>query len=293
MVIIPVGATGTISLRNAHDSPAMQAVDLIADVVGYFPTGSGFNGVNPSRVLDTRNPADANAGAVAPGGQIDLQIAGRGGLPSGGVDTVVVNLTATDPESTGYVTSWPTGEKRPDASSVNFTAGSSVPNLVLARLGAGGRVSLWNSNDSVFMGRVHLIADVTGWLPGGSGYHSLVPDRILDTRRGLGAAAAAVGPGGQLDLQVTGRGGIPSSGVSAVVLNLTATNTSAPGYITTWPTGGRRPDASSLNFGSSSVANLVLAKVGPDGRISLWNSNDSPLMASADLVADVVGWFAA
>jgi hypothetical protein len=222
-----------------------------------------------------------------------LPVSGRGGLPATGVDTVVVNLTATDAARTGYITSWPTGAARPNASSLNFTQGQTVPNLTLAKLGAGGRLSLWNSDDSTEMGPVHLIADVTGWLPSSSRYTSLVPQRILDTRAGIGAAAAPVAPGGQLDLQVTGLAGVPTAGVGAVVLNLTATNTSAPGYVTSWPTGQARPNSSSLNFGRSSVANLVLAKVGPDGLISLWNAADSPAMASADLIADVVGWFAA
>jgi hypothetical protein len=38
-------------------------------------------------------------------------------------------------------------------------AGGTVPNLVVARLGAGGKVSLYNGSAA----SVHLIADVAGW----------------------------------------------------------------------------------------------------------------------------------
>ncbi|HEV2068361.1 MAG TPA: S8 family serine peptidase, partial [Acidimicrobiales bacterium] len=52
----------------------------------------------------------------------------------------------------------------------------------------------------------------------GGGYHALEPSRILDTRSGNGAPAAKVGPGARVDLQVTGRGGVPATGVTAVVM---------------------------------------------------------------------------
>ena len=78
-----------------------------------------------------------------------------------------------------------------------------------------------------------------------------------------------------------------------MLVNLTVTNTSAGGYLTTWPKGEARPIASSLNFAAGqTVANLAVAKVGADGSISIWNSNDAPSMASTDVLVDVVGWFA-
>ena len=53
---------------------------------------------------------------------------------------------------------------------------------------------------------------------GGLGTYELVaPARLLDTRSGLGAAKAEIGPGGTVTLQVAGRGGVASGGVSAVV----------------------------------------------------------------------------
>ena len=47
---------------------------------------------------------------------------------------------------------------------------------------------------------------------------------------------------------MTGRGGLPATGVGAVVLNVTATGPTAQGYLTVYPTGGTRPTASNLNF---------------------------------------------
>jgi hypothetical protein len=96
-----------------------------------------------------------------------------------------------------------------------------------------------------------------------------------------------------MQLSVLGRSGVPATGVAAVVLNLTATGAAANGYLTTWPTDNAKPNASSLNFAAGqTVANLVVAKVGADGSIKIWNSNDSPAMGPVHIIVDVVGWFA-
>jgi len=112
---------------------------------------------------------------------------------------------------------------------------------------------------------------------------------LLDTR-----GSSALGAGQSVDLAVLGRAGVPAAGVGAVVLNVTATDAAASGYLTTWPKGEARPTASSLNYtGGQTIANLVVAKVGADGSITLWNSNDSAAMSSVNVVVDIVGWLPA
>ena len=59
-------------------------------------------------------------------------------------------------------------------------------------------------------------------LAAGADVVPLTPDRILDTRAGTGVAqAGTVGPAASIDVVVLGRGGVPSSGVDAVVVNIT------------------------------------------------------------------------
>ena len=283
LVVAKVGANGSISIWNSNDSPAMQSVDVIVDIVGWFPAAA-MGAIIPDRLLDTRAST-----AVAPGATINLPVLGRSGVPTTGVSAVIVNLTVTNTAAGGYLTTWPTDQTRPNASSLNFAAGQTVANLVVAKVGANGSISIWNSNDSPAMQHVDVIVDVVGWLPAGDTFGSLVPDRLLDTRETI-----AVAPGATINLPVLGRSGVPTTGVSAVIVNLTVTNTAAGGYLTTWPTDQTRPNASSLNFAAGqTVANLVVAKVGANGSISIWNSNDSPAMQHVDVIVDVVGWFAA
>lgn len=96
-------------------------------------------------------------------------------------------------------------------------------------------------------------------------------------------------PGATLPLQVTGRGGVPASGVAAVALNVTSVNPSATSYLTAWPAGVARPLASNLNLTANrTVANMVFVKVGADGVVNLYNA-----AGRTDVVVDVAGWYAA
>jgi len=69
-------------------------------------------------------------------------------------------VTATDPTIGGFLTVHPSGELRPKASNLNFAAGQTIANLVVAKVGSNGMVSIYNDT-----GSTHLIADVAGWLP--------------------------------------------------------------------------------------------------------------------------------
>ncbi|MBI4884752.1 MAG: hypothetical protein HY826_11945, partial [Actinobacteria bacterium] len=68
-------------------------------------------------------------GALSGGVALNLTIAGRGGVPASGVGSVAVNVTAINPSAAGYLTVWPTGQPRPNASNLNFVPGQVVPNM--------------------------------------------------------------------------------------------------------------------------------------------------------------------
>ncbi len=215
---------------------------------------------------------------------------GRGGVPTGGVSAVVLNVTATGGDTGGFVTAYPNGSTRPTASNLNYVGGASVANLVVAKLGPDGRgVNLFNGSP----GRIDLVADLAGWFVDGAASDagaltSLVPSRILDTRADVPTGTSGpVAAQATQSLRVLGVGGVPSSGVSAVVLNVTVTETTAPGYVTAYPGGTARPTASNLNYSrGQTVPNLVVVKVGADGTVSFFNGSSR----SAQLVADVAGY---
>jgi hypothetical protein len=100
----------------------------------------------------------------------------------------------------------------------------------------------------------------------------LQPERVLDTREGLGAPKLKVPPRGAVDLTILGVGGVPASDVSAVVLNVTITQTSGAGFVQVYPTAQSTPGAfSNINHTAAgqTIAGLVTAPVGDGGRVTL------------------------
>ena len=243
--------------------------------------------LTPVRLLDTRNGQGGNLSPIDEDTFTELKVAGVGGVPTAGVTAVVMNVTATGPTASGYITAWPSGDPRPLVSNINFVPGQTVPNLVTVKLGANGRVNLYNS-----AGSTDLIADVSGYyttIPPAAGgrFTAVTPTRLLDTRDGTGGTLGPLGLNGALNLTVTGVGGVPSTGVTAVALNVTADQPTGTGYLTVWPTGEAQPTASTHNFTPNlTVANLVLAKVGAGGQVSIYNS-----AGNTHVIADVIGYF--
>src|SRR5207244_2400793 len=118
-------------------------------------------------------------------------------------------------------------------------------------LGAGGMDNVYGA------GRANALAACTCVdtppsgappLAGPAYYHPVTPARILDTRTSTGGFPSKIGQGCHASVQVTGVGGVPASGVTAVVMNTTVTEVSAPSYLTVYPSGVARPLSSNLNF---------------------------------------------
>ncbi|MCX5587041.1 N-acetylmuramoyl-L-alanine amidase [Streptomyces erythrochromogenes] len=267
--------------KNGKVSTSLP-VTVEADVsdVKYVP-------VLPKRLMDTREGVGVPKAKVGPGEVAILKVAGVQGIPAYGVTSVALNVTATNPTEAGHVSVYPNGVARPSTSNLNFTAGQTIPNLVVVPV-QDGIVQFYNS-----AGTVDLIADINGYFLAsgeGSTHMNLGPKRILDTRDGTGGAPVApVGQGQVLDLQVsglTGVEGVPVEGVTAVVLNVTATNPSTAGHVSVYPHGTTRTSASNLNFTTGqTIPNLVIVPV-VDGKISFYNN-----AGTVDLIADITGYF--
>ncbi len=283
LVVSKIGVGGKVCLFAAGGT------QLVADVAAYLPAGADFGAMSPSRLLDTRGlPTvdgwSSGVGAVSAGQIVELPVVNRGGVP-GDAGSVVVNVTAADPTTWGYVTVFPCGAPVPVASNLNFEPGRTVPNLVVSEVGAGGKVCLYSA------GTTQLIADVAAWFPTGADFAGASPVRLLDTRQsptvdGAFQAQGTLAAGGEIRLAVTGRAQVPV-GATAVVLNVTAASPSADGFVTVWPCGAL-PLASNLNFTPGhTVPNLVMAPVSADGKVCLYTAG------ATDLVADVAGWFKA
>ncbi len=279
MALVGLGPDGCIGVYNASGT-----TDCVVDVMGYVRAdpGSGLLPLVPDRLLDTRTGNGAPAQRLRAGRTIDVMVAGRGGVPASGADSVVLNVAAVAPSGRGYVSVWPSGQRRPLVSNLNYERGRNVPNLVVCKLGTDGAVSLYASG-----GDLDLVADVVGcFTADGARMMPVTPTRLLDTRRGQGARSGPLTAASEIELVVAGVGGVASN-ARAVVLNVTAAEATSDTYVTVYPNGVGRPTASTLNVtAGGTIANLAIAKVGSGGRVRLYNH-----LGATHLVADVAGYF--
>lgn len=155
LAVAALGPGGRVCLLTS------QAAHLVVDVAGYVPGWAAFEPLLPARLLETRSGLGTVDGRANDIGRRDagsttvVVVDGRGGV-RGPASAIVLNVTVTEPEAAGYVTVYPCGGTRPVVSNVNYAAGQTIANAVIARLGEGGQVCLFTSQPT------HLVVDVDG-----------------------------------------------------------------------------------------------------------------------------------
>lgn len=284
--IVPIGSGGQVTFYNNTGS-----TDVVVDLEGYFApeatgtTAGSYVPLAPARITDTRPASqEPNSGdTLGPGSTLDVQVTGEGAVPASGVAAALLNVTVTDTTSPSYLTVYPQGTPFPGSSNLNWVAGDTVPNRVVVPVGTSGQIAVFKQ-----MGSTDVVVDVDGYFTDGTStpaaaslFSPITPVRVLDTRD----TGQTLGPGVSLTQEMAGVDGIASN-ADAVVTNVTATDTTAPGYLTVYP-GGTPPLASDLNWSpAQTVANLTVATLGGAGAVSVFND-----IGSVDVVIDAFGYF--
>jgi len=227
LVHVPVGINGQVSIYNFAGS-----TDVVVDEEGWFSTQAGtfggYNALTPARLLDTRN-GTGGCSTMSTGSVCNLQITGAGGVPALGVYSVVLNATATNTTTPGFLTLFGGGAV-PIASNLNWYAGQTIANRVIVKLGTNGKIMIYNA-----AGSADVVIDVSGYFTdstaSGKFFTPLSPARVLDTR----VSGGTIGSNGTLStFQITGINGVPAN-ATAVFLNATVTNTTCLLYTSPSP----------------------------------------------------------
>ena len=265
-VLATIGTTFNLDISSAYAST----------------TGNTYIPVSPIRILDTRLTHQT----LGPNSSLSLQVAGVSGVPAT-ASAVAINVTVTDTTAPSYLSIYPSGQSLPNVSNLNWMPGITIANLAVVPVGSNGDITFYNDQ-----GNADVVVDLQGYFTSGSAgsyYVPLPPARICDTRSGSGEpyAGHTLGTGGTLNVQVTGAGDIPTSGVTAAVLNVTVTNTTTPSYLSVYPAGEAYPGTSTLNWlPPTTIANRVIVPVGTNGQVTVYNAQ-----GQADVVIDVSGYF--
>ena len=313
LVEVGVGSNGQVAISSD------TTTDIVVDVEGYYsvPAAAGqglYNGLSaPARICDTRpfNPSNLTGGdaqcigkTLAPNTPLSVQVTGNGGIPSFGVTAVVLNLTAVGYTSGGYLTAYSGNITTPPlVSNVNFHSGEgAVPNRVIVPVSSTGTINLVSDVTTDALVDVNGYFTTAGSSSTGAQFNAeAAPVRILDTRCAVSpapsycageniptenASIGTVGSGKTITVTVTGLANVPKT-ATAVVLNVTVTNTSTGGYLVVYPGSGKPPTASDLNWTKgTTTANLVIATPSSTGTVTIYNFS-----GTTDVMVDVMGWY--
>jgi hypothetical protein len=154
--IVKVGAGGSVCVFSNVDT------DLVLDVDGYDAVQSMARFMQPTRVLETRtglttaDHALEGIGLRPADSVLELPIGGRVGVPPA-IRAAVLNITVTESSGSGFVTVYPCDQSRPTASTLNFSAGTTVANLTVATTTKDGKVCIYTQRPT------HLVVDLSGY----------------------------------------------------------------------------------------------------------------------------------
>lgn len=274
--------------------------DVIVDVMGFYASdnsmvlrmsiGGTYTPVVPLRLFDSR--FDDGWHTKVPGGyavQFGASFDNIDPTVDEHIKAFVVNVTVVDPDGAGYLTAWTGLGSPPPTSTLNYTRGSTVPNMAVVptTFYAPGGFPIIGVSTVV---NAHVVVDLLGVFTDGWLGDTLLPlrfspntpTRIADSRTALGLPGP-IGPSRSVKI-TTPLAGVDTWGLA---LNVTAVQPTANTFITVWPTGEAMPTASNLNpYPGQIVPNSVYTLIGPTNEFSVYNN-----AGVTGLVVDVVGTF--
>jgi hypothetical protein len=141
------------------ENPVSAATKAAADAL---PTTLVFVGMTPCRVVDTRNGSGFTGFFGPPsivGGVFrvfPIQSSATCSIPSI-AQAYSFNITAVPPGFLDFVTVWPDGQPRPNASTLNGYVGTVIANAAIVPAGTGGAVDVYASQNT------DIIIDINGY----------------------------------------------------------------------------------------------------------------------------------
>ena len=247
------------------------------------PAGARYTAITPTRVLDTRAsrpPLGFHKGALGGGGTVTFGF--PSGLLPGDATAVVINLTGVNATGPTYLSAYAGGTAFPGTSNLNL-APTDTTAAVLApvTLGSGQTITIRNNAY-----QSDVVVDVLGYFGTGAetGLFTPLPvvksPRVLDTRTSVGGHLGKLPTNGTITVDPAA-----PTGTTAVVVNLTAVNTAAPGgFFNLSPMCST--SSSTLNVTKYTRANMAIVGLDPSGHFCL-----SSVSGASDVIVDVLGFF--
>jgi hypothetical protein len=300
-VTVQLASGGTLDFMH-WSSSAVDTVNIIFDVTGYFTAGPGgatYHTVTPYRVLDSRTGPGHTGGDLW---QSQVKQTVTVATAASSIPTTAVAVTGTvtvvGGTAAGYVSLGPslTSGVEPGTSTINFPTHDTRANGVTVQLASGGKLDFmyWSSSS---LDTTDVLFDVTGYFTdddSGASYYTVTPVRVLDSRTGRGHVGANLFRSRvKQTLKVaTAASGVPTTAV-AVTGNVTVVGQTAAGYVSLAPSlkSGVAPGTSTINFPIGDTrASGVTVPLASGGSLDFmyWTGNAAN---TTNILFDVTGYF--
>jgi hypothetical protein len=244
--IVPNAVHVAVGVGAAICVAASVTVDVLVDFSGVWSAAAGFRSELPRRLIDTR-------GNIKPGANNVIEVAGLTADRAW-----FLNLTSTDSDDDGFLAAYPCMAGSPSHSNLNVVSGETRAASLLVAPDSRNRLCVKTQAAS------HVIIDVFGSIP--ASLVDTTPRRVFDSR-----SHAAIRGGAQHAIAFDD---------AFQVVNVTAVNGRAEGFVTGHACDTDVPTASNVNFASGSASPNTL--IAPRGSYCLYAS------AQTDLIIDVL-----
>lgn len=246
----PVTVPGVVNGFSGFEDVDMFVIDVAAGPVTVTLEPTHGAASNLAATLTVTNNAGQNIGRVAPTSMSGWRSTVQADVPEGSYTIAVASSGYADQEG-------------------SFNTYGSAGSYTLSVTGVGGNQPARTNNPTPADSRRPTRLT------------SLKPQRVVDTRNGLGGVR--VRSGGQLTVDVNAIDGVDTN-ATAALLNVTVVHPDAAGFVTVHPCGAR-PETSTLNFaqGAPATASSTVATL-ENGDICVYTS------AGADIIIDVNGF---
>lgn len=257
-----------------------------------------YTPVTPTRIADSRTGVGFPLRKITAGTVVNLQVLGRGGVPTTGVSAVVLNVVTANASTTSSVRTWASGTPQPPTSFANPAPFRTRVHQATVQVGSNGKVSFVHTK-----GTLDLAVDVVGYYAGitgpkGLAYQPVSATNLFDTRAGFGAfPAQPLGSKHSLGFSLLRAfGGDPAALPKVVVLSVSVTDAAATGSLNAFRYDPTKPPSTTYAPGTPVVAfnkalpasNLVTYALNGDTHVWLYNNASAGVNVRVDLVGTFV-----
>ncbi|MFM8311673.1 MAG: CAP domain-containing protein [Ilumatobacteraceae bacterium] len=264
-------ANAAVAPLNAGNLCVYSPVDthLIIDINGYFRPASSNKvvAIDQVPVVDTVQSI-AVSGRRAAASVFGVRVRGGNATLPDTASTAVLNVTAVNAASGGYVTLYPCDTARPTVSTLNVPKGATRQNLAIVPISATGEICVYTHSE------MDIRVDLVGYFAadGLAEVTPTQPTRVIDTRDTLrplmnfNMGGMPVPAGASRAVVLRGDRGIPAN-AQALSLNVTVVPGTSSGTLTVFACGSTVSVVSMTFTAGRNSATAMLVRLPASGDI--------------------------